>query len=75
MIVHLCDLSVKTLCQNGQQETGQVEAIGMREALHCDSYVQYVTEWLLLWQAVLTDQQKYFLPDDGVSLILSHMGA
>lgn len=58
MIVHLCDLSVKPLCQKGQRGTVQVEAIGTRgrgEALRRDIYVQYVTECLVLW---LTDKHR-----------------
>lgn len=58
MIVHLCDPSVKPLCQKGQQGTVQVEAIGTREALRHDIYVQYVTECLLLWLAVLDDKHR-----------------
>lgn len=79
MIVHLCDLSVKPLCQKGQQGTAQVEAIGTRGggggALRHDIYVQCVTGFLLLWLAVLTDKQKYFPADDAACLILLHMGA
>lgn len=74
MIVHLCDLSVKPLCQKGQQGTVQREAIRTREPLRHVIYVQYVTKCLLLWLAVLTDKQKYFLVHTAVSLILSHMG-
>lgn len=75
MIVHLCDLSVKPLCQKGQQGTVQREAIRTKEALRHAIYVQYVTESLLLWPAVLTDKQKYFLTDRTVSLTLSHTDA
>jgi len=75
MIVHLCDLSVKPLCQKGQQGTVQGEAIRTKAALQYAIYVQYVIESLLLRLAVLTDKQKYFLTDNTVFLTLSHMGA
>lgn len=45
MIVHLCDLSVKPLCQKGQQGTAQVEAIGTRGGGggHCGMTFMYST--------------------------------
>lgn len=76
MIVHLCDLSVKPLCQKGQQGTVRGEAIRSREALQRAIYLQYVAECLLLWLAVLPDKRRNIFPtDNAVSLILSHMGA
>lgn len=57
MIVHLCDLSVKPLCQKGQQGTVQVEAI-RTGGQQCSIYLQYATECLWLWLAVLPDKHR-----------------
>ena len=51
------------------------EAIRSREALQRAIYVQCAAEFILLQLAALTDKQEYFLTDDAVSLILSHMAA
>lgn len=72
MIVHLCDLSVKPLCQRGQQGTVKREAIESREALQHATYVQYVTECLLLWLAVLTDKHRNVFSQPTPSLSLCH---
>lgn len=63
MIVRLCDLSVKPLCQKwttGDSEGGCSGDKGGIAACHLCA-VLYVIECLLLWLAVLTDKQRLFI--------------
>lgn len=66
-VIYLSSLSVK------RDNRGQCrEAIGKREALRHVIYVQYVTECLLLWLAVLTNKHRNIFSQMTLSLSFCH---